>query len=408
MKATFALLLALALGALAANFLLADNGYVMINFRGYLIEMSVPVLLFLLVLSYMAVRAVVRVWRAPRQLGEAMARRRTRKANERMTKGLIALGEGNYARGEKLLTKNIRNSEAPLLNYLAAARAAQAQGDGERRDNWLAMAGEQEPGATATILLTQAELQLDAGDTDAALLTLNKLLTESPRHPEGLRMRAELYAAERDWALLEQELPLLRKHTQVPGTVLDDWTQRALTALFAQARDKQRADELWRQVPKHMRQNSPLIAAHVRALLAVGKTRKTEGLLRGALRKQWSDELALLYSELPEPSAAKLLRQTEKWLREQPESAALLQAAGRLCVRNELWGKARSYYESAVALQPSPQLWHELGQLMLQMGEQDEAFAAFQKGLTQGYGDRSVLRLADESVRAAADKPTGT
>ena len=42
-------ILTLAAGSIAAHFLLQDNGYVLINFRGYAVEMSVPVLLFLLI-----------------------------------------------------------------------------------------------------------------------------------------------------------------------------------------------------------------------------------------------------------------------------------------------------------------------------------------------------------------------
>ncbi len=93
MKAGLTLLIVLALGALAANFLLQDNGYVLINFRGYVIEMSVPILAFLAVLTYILVRFLVRLWRAPRQLGEVAARRRVRKAGERITQGYIEIGQ---------------------------------------------------------------------------------------------------------------------------------------------------------------------------------------------------------------------------------------------------------------------------------------------------------------------------
>mgnify|MGYP001043410381 CR=1 FL=1 len=71
MKAALLILLTLGLGVLAANFLIADNGYVLINFRGYLLEMSVFGLLLVLIAAYAAVRIVVHIWRAPRQLGEA-------------------------------------------------------------------------------------------------------------------------------------------------------------------------------------------------------------------------------------------------------------------------------------------------------------------------------------------------
>ena len=48
MKTAIVIVLTLALFALAANYLLQDNGYVLINFGGYAIEMSVPVLLLML------------------------------------------------------------------------------------------------------------------------------------------------------------------------------------------------------------------------------------------------------------------------------------------------------------------------------------------------------------------------
>ena len=72
----------------------------------------------------------------------------------------------------------------------------------------------------------------------------------------------------------------------------------------------------------------------------------------------------------------------------------LLLAAGRSCIRNELWGKARSYLESSLAIRPTPEAYHELGQLMLQLGEKEAATSAFAKGLTlSNLGAPDVPRL---------------
>jgi HemY protein len=226
------LVLTLALGALSANYLLVDNGYVLINFRGYAIEMSVPVLVFLLIVIYLVVRAGVRMWHAPRQLGEMAARRRVRKAGDRIVRGYIEMGEGNFARGEKLLTKGVRNSETPLLNYLAAARAAQAQGDRSRRDNWLKMAYDQEPRAAATVLLTQAELQLANEEVEQARATLNKVLEMTPHNPQALRLMAELCLANIDWVELQELLPKLAKNNQIHAELLDSWYERTWCALL--------------------------------------------------------------------------------------------------------------------------------------------------------------------------------
>jgi len=395
-KAGLTLLVVLALGALAANFLLQDNGYVLINFRGYVIEMSVPILAFLTLLTYILVRLLVRLWRAPRQLGEAAARRRVRKAGERITQGYIEIGQGNFARGEKLLTKGARNSETPLLNYLEAARAAQAQGDTERRDVWLTMASEQEPRALATVLLTKAQLQQEAKDTDGALQTLQEVLQTSPRNPEALRIQAEIHVSRDNWQALEQSLPQLRKLGKMSVTTLDEWTTRTWSVLLRHAgSDKTRGKQLWKALPRSLREVPELVIARAQSLLSAGEGRQAESLLRAALKLAWHDDLILAYGALEQPSAADCLKRVEKWLPSRSEDPILLLVAARLCMATELWGKARSYYESSAAIRSEPQTWYELGQLLLQLGEQQQAFSIFQKNLTPGYGAAEVPRLPD-------------
>ena len=98
-------ILMLAVGAVAAHFLLQDNGYVLINFRGYAVEMSVPIMAFALLMFYLLMRLLVRIWRVPRDLGEAASRARDRRAGRRSNEAMIALSEGKLARGERLLTR---------------------------------------------------------------------------------------------------------------------------------------------------------------------------------------------------------------------------------------------------------------------------------------------------------------
>ena len=397
MRAGFLLIITLALGALAANFLLTDNGYVLINFRGYAIEMSVPVLVMLLVFGYLAIRVVVHLWRAPRRLGEMAAQRKGRKAGERIVRGYIEMGEGNYARGERLLTKGVRNSETPLLNYLAAARAAQAQGDTDRRDNWLKMAYEHEPRAAATVLLTQAELQLANEEIEVARATLNQVLEMTPRNPEALRIKAELSVASKDWHELQSLLTRLLKSGHVSTAVTDNWYITTWHALLGEASDApDSVGQLWKELPKHLRDNPALMRARLEALIKEGRTSEAETIIRKALKQHWSEELILLYGLLEADDRSALLRRAEGWLQQRPDDPALLLTAGRLCVRNELWGKARSYFESSIGLRPSPETWHELGQLLTRMGEEQAASDAYQKGLTLSYGGTDVPRIATD------------
>ena len=55
---------------------------------------------------------------------------------------------------------------------------------------------------------------------------------------------------------------------------------------------------------------------------------------------------------------------------------------GRLSFTNQLWGKARSYLETSLAIRPTPQGYQALGQLMQRVGDREAAARAFQRGLS--------------------------
>ena len=373
----------LLIGTIATHFLLENNGYVLISFLGYTIEMSVPILILFLLLAYLIVRLLVRIWNAPRALGELAARTRYKRASRQIKRGFIALSEGKLARGERLLTKGAANSDAPILNYLAAARAAQMQGDPSRRDGWLKLAYAQESGADNAVLLTQAELQLSAGEYEQARASLNRIRESHPEHPQALKLLAELYYQQSDWTGLTGLLPALRHAKNVPQHILDAWTVRAYsTQLSADGLEKADIDKLWQDLPRPLRKHSELIAARARALATCGEQDQAQAEIRKALKTSWSEDLVRIYGELELPDKEAQLRQAETWLAARPEDPVLLLVAGKACISNQLWGKARSYLESSIAIRPTPAAYHELGQLMLKLDEKEAATSAFAKGLT--------------------------
>jgi len=387
MKLGVLMLLVLAAGSITAHFLLQDNGYVLINFRGYAIEMSVPILLLLLLVGYFLIRLLVRVWRAPRDLGEAAARARARRAGKRVDQGLAALAAGKLSRGERLLTKAAGNSPAPALNYLAAARVAQMQGDRERRDTWLQLASEQGDGAAEAVLLTQAELQLSGGERELAQQSLEQLLTARPQHPEALRLLAGLRRETGDWEGLAKMLPELRRLKSLGSEQLDEWQVDTWHALLAQGGLQAPDIEAhWQALPRRLRKRPDAIADRIRALLRCGASSGVDADIRRALKSGWDPELISLYAGMDTIDTAKQLAYLESWLSQRPEDPDLLLAAGQVCLRRKLWGKARSYLESSLGIRPDPATYQALGQLMLQLGENEAATDAFRKGLTLGYG----------------------
>lgn len=378
------LLVALLFGAVAAHFLLEDKGYVLLSFRGYIVEMSVPILLAAMALLYLLTRLFIRVFRAPRNMGEATARYRQKKAARRFTEGLIQISEGNWSRGEKLLTKGVQRSDTPLLNYLAAARAAQLQGAYERRDNWLKMAYEETPAASSAILLTQAELQIAHKQYEEALATLRKLDEQSPNHAQSLALQARLYSELEDWENLRQLLPRIRKRKAMTVEEIDRLAAKVHGKALDEAGtsgDAQKLAAVWQAVPRSLKKDPPMIARYADGLVHCGQPDAAEQILYKTLKANWHEELILKYGEVETNDPAKQLQRAEGWLRDRGEDPDLLLTAARLCLRNQLWGKARSYLETSLAIRPRPGAYQTYGQLMERLGEPDQASEAFRSGL---------------------------
>lgn len=382
MKLAIGIIAALVVGTFGAHFFMADPGYVVIDFRGYVIEMSVPVLVLLVALTLVAAWLAVKLWRAPRRLGEAAAEYRGKRAGKRFTRGLIEIAEGNYAKGEKLLTRGAGRADAPLLNYLAAARAAQLQNEDARRDNWLKLAWEQQPEASSAILLTQAELQIAHGQHELAQATLKRLDEEEKGRGQAIVLLARLYADLGDWPALGKLLPRLR-HLGKPGREqIDAWAvQFHLHKLAETAELNGDVMREWDDVPNRLRKDVELRIGVIDALVATGEHATAERELKRMLRTTWHPKLVLRYGEISTDNPAAQLEQAERWLDKHGDDAELLLTAGRLCMANKLWGKARSYIESSLATRALPAAYATYGQLLTQLGESGAAADAFRKGL---------------------------
>lgn len=381
MKFSIIVVVAALIFAFAAHFLLEDPGYVAINFRGYLVEMSVPVLLGVFVALVFAVWAIRKLVIAPRLIGEAAGRYRAGRAGQKLMRGMIEVAEGNFARGEKLLARSASTSDAPLFNYLQAARAAHLQGSDQRRDEWLRLAYEHTPAAANAVLLTQAELQLDRGQHEQALATLRRIEEDSRDHSYALALLGRLYFRLGDWDHLAEILPRLKKHGRVTQDTINAWSVRVHREMLGRAADGDAVADAWKQVPRNLRSDLEILDAYFSALIRIGQHEKAEKEIVAALKSEWRGPLVRLFGLVEGPNASKQLKRAELWLSDHGDDPDLLLTAARLCLRNELWGKARSYLESVITLRPTPEAFQEYGRLLNKLGEADAAADAFREGL---------------------------
>lgn len=372
---------ALVLGAFGAHFLLQDRGYVLISFVGYNIEMSVPVLVLALVLLYLGVRLTLRIWRAPRELGQAIAGQRARRADARLARGLISMTEGDFRRGERLLTDGLSSRDARIVNYLMAARAAEAQGSPERRDEWLGLAREADPKAWIAVFLTQAGLQMDAGEYQAAIGTLERVQERKPGHAACLGLLAESYMVLGDRTRLGTILPELAR-SKLDGDKLAPLLAEGLESMLEDPEfDREALKKVWSPLPLGLRRRPGLIRARALLLNKLGAGEEAVKVIAAAVKRTWDGRLIRAFGEVRGSDPLKQLRIAEAWLKDHGEDADLLLSAARLCMASELWGKARSYLESTLAIRPEPRSFALYGELLDQLGEPESAARAYQAGL---------------------------
>ena len=381
MKFALTVVIALVLSLLTAHFLIGDPGYVVINFRGHIFEMSVPILVLVFAVAAFGIWLIWFIVQAPRKLGEAAGRLRAGRAGQKLTMGMIQIAEGNFARGEKLLARAASGSDAPLFNYLQAARAAHLQGQDQRRDEWLKLAYEHTPEAANAVLLTQAELQLDREQYEQALATLRRLDDNSKDHSYAIAMLGRLYYRLKDWEQLAKILPRLKKHGRINQETIDKWAVRVYVENLNRASDGESVIAEWKTIPKKLKGDMSLLSAYYMSLMRTDRHEKAEKDLITALKADGRQPLVRLYGLVEGPDATKQLSRAEVWLASHGDDADLLLTAARLCLRVELWGKARSYLETVIALRPTPEAYQVYGRLLNQMGEGDAAADAYRAGL---------------------------
>ncbi|HEY3644145.1 MAG TPA: heme biosynthesis HemY N-terminal domain-containing protein [Gammaproteobacteria bacterium] len=393
MKYAFYLLLTLLAAVVVAGLAHVSNGYALLAYGRTSVEMSLGTLLALVLVVffglYLLTTLAVSLWTYPRRLREALARKRELRARRATKQGLIDFAEGRWEDSEKNLLRHADDSEMPLINYIAAARAAQLQGQHERRDMYLQVAQEQVPEANVAVLLTQAELQIAHKQLDQALATLKRLQELDPDHVFAVRLLATLYRKLGDWQSLLGLVERLRETRVLTKKEVDRLEERAVAALLDQVdpkRPRPSATELWESVPRRLHEDLELNRAYGRALLRCNEPLRAEMVLREAIKTHWDEELLALYGLAVGEEPKRQLGRVEDWLAERGESAALLLTAGRLCVVARLWGKARSYFEASIMLGGRPEAYEELGKLLRQLDESDDALRAYSDGLAVSLG----------------------
>jgi HemY protein len=374
-------LFALAVGlTVAARY---NTGLVLLALPTHRVELSVNLAVILLLLAFGALYLVVRTASAALAMpGRARAfreRQEQGRARASLLDALKAYFEGRFGRAERTARSAAAVGEAPALALAVAARSAHELRSFQARDDYLQRMESEVPQEEYLRAMTRAELLLDERRYLDALQVLGRL---QDKHTAALKLELRAHQFARNWEQVLALLPQLEKRKVFEPTVLEQIELQALVeSLKRKALDAKSLREAWDRLPADRRKHTRVAAAGAQCFLALGGYEEAHRIVEDSLDANWDASLLALYTERVPKDARRHLLRAEAWLREHPNEPLLLLALGRLCVQQELWGKARSYLEASLAVEPSHTAYLQLAALLERTGKPEEANAAYRNAL---------------------------
>jgi len=375
----------LAVIAVAIALLAKDSaGYVVIVSQPYRIELSLNLLIFLVLGGYLAFYAAARFIATLISIPSRVRAYRLERQNTRLrlslNEALIAFFQGRYASAEKSAAAALTGDETKGVAAIIAARSAHELGRFNEREQFLDQAKGGAEELDQARLTTLADLLVSQERYEDALAVLNDLSARDARNLRLLRLKLQAEQALRHWDDVLVTLGSLAKLGGI-GPAEASAIRRAahLGNLAKKSQDAAALANYWKQVPAEMRVDPTVAATAARYHLALGSASEAQSIIEQALEREWNSSLVALYGEAGGADALPQIERAEKWLRTHARDPALLLALGKLCMRQELWGKAQSYIEASLALEPTHDGHMTLAALMERIGKPQEAVQHFRR-----------------------------
>jgi len=415
MRLLFIGIIALAFALGLGIFLQDDPGRFVFSYGGTTIQTSfalfVIILMLAMVILYLLFTFLIGLFRIPKNYRRWSLHRGYRRSEKFLTTGLMSMLEGDWKSAEEAFRKGAAYSRLPMLNYLFAAKAAQQQESIKRRDHYLRLAHDNSSDKSFAVGLTQAELQLNQKQTEQAYATLRLLDADGKDRNQVKLMLLDASTDLMEWQQVLDMLTGFGRSKLLPAETIKSRQLQAYAGLMKEAgttAEKSHVDEIWAKIPKKLQSELYLIEVYVGECLRYPDNSNCEQILRKTLGQNWDPALVRLYGMVEGKDIDKQLVFAERMLATHALDAALLLSLGSLCKRNSLWGKARTYLEESIAVQPNPEAYQEIAALHEQQGEHTSAAEYYQAGLNLATGvkDTGSVKLlessaSDESIAAA-------
>ncbi|MDQ1314172.1 MAG: HemY protein [Pseudomonadota bacterium] len=361
-----------------------DPGYVVLVYPPWRMEISfisfVLMVAALVVGGTVLLRLTALTLNLPSIVRAQRERRAAQKRDENFVGGLKAYTEYRYQDAEQSLGQwqgdELRMGVARVL-AAHAAREMRAQPQRERHIQAAA-----EHGAELAARLLEAEALLDTNDATGALTAIQSAKAVAPQHTALLRLELKARQLTGQWEEVEKLLDVLARSNALEPSVAMQVRRKAYAEnLKRRAGDDRALQEYWKRIPGDFKVDAVVARAAAHAFMQRGNHDSALEVLETALKRDWHEDLVAMYGEVRGSSPTRQIEQAEKWLHAQPRDARLLLTLAQLCSEQELWGKAQSYLEASLAIEPSVEGHVRMAELKTKSEQPGEACRHYQKAL---------------------------
>lgn len=338
-------------------------------------------LFILFTIFYIVLRSLALLFSAPKRIQAAMDKRRQSKALGNTQEGLTKFTQGDWAQSEKLLLSGADHSNAAMVNYIWAARAAHMRGDFSERDTHLSAAQSKNPTEQSALEILRAELLLDQKMPEQALANLSQHEDELQSNPKIATLFANTYEQLGDWSKLANILPQLKSVKNIDPQAFKQIEKKAIQGLLTSSQNASDIDDIGTKFRDSIITDEILTMNYVSALRKHGKHELAESTITNALNSKWCSKLVREYGLIDLKDPSKALIKAESWVEQHTNDEYLYLTLGRICNKAQLWGKAKAYFESSLSRKPLAEAYSELATLHEQLDEMADAHKCAKKGL---------------------------
>lgn len=331
-----------------------DAGQVLIVYPPYRVDVSLNLVVVGVIALFIVIYALIRigrnVWTMPQRVAAYRVRAKQAKAHAALREAIGNLYAGRFSRAEKAAREALSLDANKGAAGLIAAVAAHRMREYVRRDEWLAAI--ESPDWQDARLMASADMRADGRDPDGALLALTEMQAQGTRriHAQQIALRAQQQL--KNWMEVLKLVKTLEKREALHPAVAVRLRQQAAENLLRDRRhDPDALLALWNSLSPAERQSPRLADLAAELLIMLERRPEARKIVEEALTHNWDARLLRRYPETAqEGDALPLIQRAEAWRKERPEDPDLLFALGRLCLHQQLWGKAQSFLESALRL----------------------------------------------------------